>query len=237
MHSILYNPSGKHLMCAHTSQWSGASHVAAHFSPAFLSTAPYLHLWDIAAVNRSLGSASTQQPWMMRLSGGFPDGNGMEWFVDAKDKQTLGSWALNSSPWPYAFICFCPFWIRRMDIELFETARQPTWTLGMHCNGFQPAMELIANMCQPFIKLTQVWSKMEPSQIVASVHRFCWRSWSCFNFNHPSMWIRQWKTGTFFFPRGTFPCYLLHFGAKTSTLLNLVAKICRLHCSSFFQWF
>jgi hypothetical protein len=31
---------------------------------------------------------------------------------------------------------------------------------------------------------------------------------------------------------GTFPCYLLHFGAKTSTLLNLGAKICHLHCSS-----
>ena len=36
---------------------------------------------------------------------------------------------------------------------------------------------------------------------------------------------------------GTFPCYLLHFGAKTSTLLNVGAKICYLHCSSIFPWF
>ena len=35
----------------------------------------------------------------------------------------------------------------------------------------------------------------------------------------------------------TFPCYLLHFGAKTSTLLNVGAKICNLHCSSIFPWF
>ena len=36
---------------------------------------------------------------------------------------------------------------------------------------------------------------------------------------------------------GTFPCYLLHFGAKTSILLNVGAKICYLHCSSIFPWF
>ena len=33
------------------------------------------------------------------------------------------------------------------------------------------------------------------------------------------------------------PCYLLHFGANTSTLLNFGAKICHLHCSSIFPWF
>ena len=36
---------------------------------------------------------------------------------------------------------------------------------------------------------------------------------------------------------GTFPCYLLHFGAKTSTVLNFGAKMCHLHCSSIFPWF
>ena len=36
---------------------------------------------------------------------------------------------------------------------------------------------------------------------------------------------------------GTFPCYLLHSGAKTCTLLNFGAKICHLHCSSIFPWF
>ena len=35
---------------------------------------------------------------------------------------------------------------------------------------------------------------------------------------------------------GTFPCYLLHFGAKTYTLLNFGARICHLHCSSIFPW-
>ena len=34
---------------------------------------------------------------------------------------------------------------------------------------------------------------------------------------------------------GTFPCYLLHFGAKT--LLNFGAKIYHLHCSSIFPLF
>ena len=41
----------------------------------------------------------------------------------------------------------------------------------------------------------------------------------------------------FFSVWGTFPCYLLHFGAKTSTLLNFAAKICHLHCSPIFPWF
>ena len=36
---------------------------------------------------------------------------------------------------------------------------------------------------------------------------------------------------------GTFPGYLLPFGAKTCTLLNLGAKICHLHCSWIFPWF
>ena len=34
---------------------------------------------------------------------------------------------------------------------------------------------------------------------------------------------------------GTFPGYLLGFGAKTSTLLNFGAKICHLHCSSIVE--
>ena len=36
---------------------------------------------------------------------------------------------------------------------------------------------------------------------------------------------------------GTFPCYLLHFVAKTTTLLKFGAKICHLRCSSIFPWF
>ena len=35
--------------------------------------------------------------------------------------------------------------------------------------------------------------------------------------------------------RGTFPCYLPHFGAKTCTLLNFGTKICHLHCSSIVE--
>ena len=36
---------------------------------------------------------------------------------------------------------------------------------------------------------------------------------------------------------GTFPCYLLHIGGKTCTLLNFGANMCHLHCSSIFPWF
>lgn len=73
-HSIqpIYRFSEGNMMCPHTSRLSGVTcYVAPCFSPAFLSTAPYLHLWDTAALNRSAGSASTQRPWMM-LPGGSP---------------------------------------------------------------------------------------------------------------------------------------------------------------------
>jgi hypothetical protein len=45
---------------------------------------------------------------------------------------------------------------------------------------------------------------------------------------------QQLMMGAYFFcfsVWGTFPCYLLHFEAKTCTLLNVGAKICHLHCS------
>ena len=36
---------------------------------------------------------------------------------------------------------------------------------------------------------------------------------------------------------GTFPCHLLHFGAKTCTFVNFGAKMLHLHCSPIFPWF
>ena len=52
--------------------------------------------------------------------------------------------------------------------------------------------------------------------------------------------IGCWEIGCIFFWYMSFsvwcifPCYLLHFGANTCTLLNFRSKICNVHCSLIF---
>ena len=79
---------------------------------------------------------------------------------------------------------------------------------------------------------------------VNTVGHFFQKIRHCFGIQHlnrcsstlnKSALVNQFLGALFFSVWGTFPCYLLHFGAETCTLLNFGARICHVHCSSIFS--